>query len=190
MKVGIFGGTFNPIHLGHLVLAESAREALSLERVVFIPNGQPPHKSSAGLLPGSVRLKLVQLAIRNHPAFVASDIELQRGGSSYTVDTMRRLSEQLPRARFFLLVGEDMLSVRWRAWSELKRLCTIAVAKRPRAAGRKERGVVHIPMPLLQIDSTDIRARVAAGRSIRYLVPEAVARYIHAHRLYHRGGSG
>ncbi|MBI4341940.1 MAG: nicotinate (nicotinamide) nucleotide adenylyltransferase [Candidatus Omnitrophica bacterium] len=189
MKVGVFGGTFNPIHLGHLVLAETARDALSLERVVFIPTRQPPHKPAAGLLAGSVRLTLVQLAIRHHPAFVASDIELQRDGPSYTVDTVQLLHNQVPDAKLFLLVGEDMLAVRWRAWSDLKRLCTIVVAHRPGAKPRRtERGVCRVAMPQLDIASADIRSRAAAGRSIRYLVPDAVARYIHQHHLYQKEG--
>ena len=190
MRLGVFGGTFNPVHLGHLLLAETAREALSLDRVVFIPNRQPPHKPSAGLLAGPVRLTLVRLAIRHHPAFVASDIELQREGPSYTIDTVKLLRRQAPDAALFLLVGEDMLAVRWRAWSELKRLCTVVVAHRPGARPRRgERGLRRLAMPQLDIASADIRSRAAAGRSIRYLVPDAVARYIQQHRLYQRGGA-
>ena len=190
MRVGLFGGTFNPIHLGHLLLAESARESLSLDRVLFIPNRQPPHKPSAGLLPGTIRLKLVQLAIRNHPAFAASDIELHRDGPSYTVETVKLLRRQAPGAQLFLIMGEDMLAVRWQAWSELKRLCTVVVAGRPGAKGRRaERGITRIPMPQVEISAAAIRARVAAGRSIRYLVPDVVARYIREHRLYHTGGA-
>ena len=186
MRLGIFGGTFNPIHLGHLLLAESARDALSLDRVVFIPNRQPPHKSPVGLLPGAVRLTLIQLAIRHHPAFVASDIELHRDGPSYTVETVKLLRKQAPGASLFLLVGEDMLAVRWHGWSELKRLCTIAVVKRPSSGRSKERGITRLEMPQVDISSAEIRARLAAGRSIRYLVPDPVARYIHQHRLYRR----
>ena len=223
MRLGIIGGTFNPIHWGHLVLAETARETLALDRVVFIPTRHPPHKRASNLLPGSVRFALVQLAIHDHPNFVASDIELQREGSSYSIDTVRILHQQLPQAKLFLLMGADMLSVRWIAWDELKRLCTVVVAHRPldsspgfsrpsaRASGflaegsrakaregalpgsrpvRREVGLKWLAMPQVEISSTDIRLRLRAGRSIRYLVPPAVERYIREHRLYGKGQQG
>jgi nicotinate-nucleotide adenylyltransferase len=204
MRIGVFGGTFNPIHLGHLLLAETARDTLALDRVVFIPAYQPPHKTARGMLPGEVRLELLQRAIKDHPAFVASDIELQRRGTSYSIDTVRSLRAQLPQAKLFLLVGEDMLSVRWLAWEDLKRLCTIVVAHRPGAsAGRREAslpaprhalppsarqaGLTWLGMPQVEIASSDIRSRLKAGRSIRYLVPPSVERYIRQHGLYRDG---
>lgn len=190
MKLGIFGGTFNPVHTGHLLLAESARETLALDRVLFVPTRQPPHKRAAGLLPGPVRLELIQLAIRDHPAFVASDIELQREGPSYSIDTVNILHRQLPQAKLFLLIGQDMLGVRWLAWEELAGRCTIVVAHRSGGhASKRERGVKWLAMPQVDISSSDIRARLAAGRSIRYLVPPAVERYIYQHQLYQRGGA-
>ena len=190
MRVGLFGGTFNPIHVGHLVLAETARERLVLDRVLFIPTQQPPHKRVRGLLPGAARLQLIELAIRDHPAFAASDIELTRPGPSYSIETVRLLRQRLPAAKLFLLIGEDMLAVRWVAWDELKRLCTIVAARRPGVLRpTSARGVTWLPMPQLEIASSDIRKRLAAGRSIRYLVPAAVERAIHRHRLYRRGGT-
>ena len=175
MRLGIFGGTFNPIHYGHLLLAETAREQLALDRVVFVPTGQPPHKRMANLLPGPVRLELIQQAIRDNPAFVASDIELQRSGASYTIDTVKVLRQQLSQAKLFLLIGEDMLAVPWLAWDELKRLCTITVVHRPGAkAPKRARDLKWLPMPQVEISSSDIRLRVRAGRSMRYLVPAAV----------------
>jgi len=195
-RIGIFGGTFNPIHLGHLLLAETARESLALDRVLFIPAHQPPHKRVRGLLPGPVRLKLIELATRDHPAFVASDIELARPGPSYSIETVRLLRQRLPDAKLFLLVGEDMLAARWLAWDELRRLCTIVAARRrgapPQASARPAvggaRGVTWLAMPQVDIASTDIRRRLAAGRSIRYLVPPAVERHILQHRLYRARG--
>ena len=179
MRIGIFGGTFNPIHWGHLLLAETAREQLRLDRVLFIPTSQPPHKRAADLLPGALRVKLIQLAIRDHPAFTASDIELQRGGVSYSIETVRVLRRRLPSAKLFLLVGQDMLSVRWVGWEQLTRLCTVVVAKRSgAAAGRRIRGAVSLAMPQVDISSSDIRRRLKAGASIRYLVHPAVARYL------------
>lgn len=186
MRLGILGGTFNPIHLGHLLLAETARETLRLDRVLFVPTHQPPHKTSSDLLPGRVRLTLIRLAIREHPAFAVSDIELQRGGPSYTIETVRLLRAQLPDAQLVLLMGEDMLAVPWRAWAELKRLCRIAAARRPGRKGRRERGIEWLTMPQMDIASSTIRSRIRAGRSIRYLVPGPVERYIRQHQLYRR----
>jgi len=206
MRVGLFGGSFNPIHYGHLRLAETARESLRLDRVLFIPAGQPPHKGAAGLLEGRERLKLVEMTIRDHPAFIASDIELERPGVSYTVETVGALKRRLPDAKLFLLVGEDMLTIAWRGWKELKALCTVAVARRARpaargassaarivpprsaAAARRQPGLMWLDMPPLDISSSDIRRRLAQGRSIRYLVPPAVERYIRDRRLYQKAG--
>ena len=185
IRLGIFGGTFNPIHWGHLVLAETARDLLGLDRVAFIPSNLPPHKSAKGLVPGRVRMELLQLAIRDHPAFVVSDIELQRREVSYSLDTVTALHRQLPAAKLFLLIGQDMLTVRWKGWDELKRLCTVVVAHRPGTArSRREAGLKRLAMPQLDISSSDIRARIKAGRSIRYLVPIPVERHIREHGLY------
>ena len=196
MNLGIFGGTFNPIHWGHLVLAETAREQLSLDRLLFIPTFRPPHKPAEALLPGRARLVLITLAIRGNPAFAASDLELRRRGVSYSIETVRTLRAQYPRAALFLVIGADMAAVRWRAWDELTRLCTIVVAGRPQVAAlARARGFTPTPkslvwgftrlsMPLLEVSSSEIRHRLRAGRSIRYLVPPAVERYIRQHRLY------
>lgn len=185
MRIGIFGGTFNPIHFGHLLLAESARERYALDRVVFIPTHQPPHKHTRDLLPGSVRFKLIELAIRDHPSFVVSDVELERQGLSYSIDTVRILKDQLPQAKLFLLIGEDMLAVRWVQWNEIKKLCNVVVAHR---AGlkrtRRDRSLQWLAMPQVEISSSDIRSRIKNGRSIRYLLPSTVEHYICANRLY------
>jgi nicotinate-nucleotide adenylyltransferase len=193
MRLGLFGGTFNPIHLGHVVLAESAREQCRLDRVVFMPTATPPHKTSRGLLDGKARLALVRLALRGHAAFRASDFELRQGGVSYTINTVRHMASRYPGATLFLIVGSDLLGVRWAAADELRRLCTMVVAERagsarPRggsiaAAGRTRR----IVMPSIEISSSMIRERIRRGRSIRYLVPETVAREMARHGWYRRG---
>ena len=191
MKLGIFGGAFNPIHLGHLLLAETAREALALDRVLFIPTRQPPHKSDRELLPGGERLRLIRLAIRDQTAFAASDIELQRGGPSYTIDTVTAIRRQLPEAKLFLLIGQDMLAVRWAAWTKLKRLCAVVAARRHGSPKpRQQAGLQWLQMPLMDIASSDIRRRLREGRSIRYLVPGAVERYLKAHHCYQRLRAG
>ena len=170
-----------------MLLAETARDVLALDRVLFIPARQPPHKSAKGLLPGPVRYEMVQLAIRDHPAFVASDIELQRKDVSYSLETVQILSKQLPTAKLFLVIGEDMLSVKWKGWDELKALCTVVVAHRPGSVkARREAGLKWLPMPQVEVASSDIRARLKAGRSIRYLVPAAVERHIRQHTLYQK----
>ena len=185
VRIGILGGTFNPIHLGHLVLAETAREILTLDRVLFMPTRQPPHKRVRDLLPGPTRMEMIQLAIRDQPAFVASDIELQRKGPSYSIDTVSILRRELPQAKLFLLVGEDLLTVRWLAWDQLKKLCTIVAVRRPGAkSARSRRGVKWLPMPQVEIASSEIRKRLKVGRSIRYLVPRPVERYLLQHRLF------
>jgi cytidyltransferase-like protein len=154
MNVGIFGGTFNPIHLGHLALAETAREALQLDRVVFIPTHQPPHKPAANLASGEARLRMVRLAIRDHPAFAASDIELRRPGPSYSIDTVTALKRSLPQAQspkspqplaHGPLPPEDRDQVR-RARGRVRRTADAAVRRRRRACGRRGRRRPSLPM--------------------------------------------
>ncbi len=188
MRLGIFGGTFNPIHLGHLILAETARETLALDRVLFVPAARPPHKPAPDLLGGAARMRLLRLATRGHPAFQASDVELRRAGVSYTVDTLRLLRRRFPRSTLFLLVGQDVLAVPWRSWKEIVALSTIVAARRPGAPTPRRPGpVIWLDMPPVAITSSEIRRRIRRGRSIRYLVPEAVARHITRHRLYRAG---
>ena len=185
MKLGILGGTFNPIHLGHLILAEQAREQFGLDEVWLIPTATPPHKSSKDLLPGTQRLALVRLAIRGHPFFRASDVELKLGGVSYTLRTVRLIRARYPAAKLFLIVGSDMLQVHWYGLSELSRLCTFVVAGRPGAATtRRLPRMQRLVMPLVAISSSMIRARIRRGQSVRYLVPDAVAREIVRRRLF------
>ncbi|MBI3319495.1 MAG: nicotinate (nicotinamide) nucleotide adenylyltransferase [Candidatus Omnitrophica bacterium] len=190
MRLGILGGTFNPIHLGHLVLAESAREQCALDEVWFIPTATPPHKSSRDLLDGRRRLELIRVAVRGHPSFRASDLELRLGGISYTLRTVRAIRQDHPKAKLFCIVGSDMLTVPWYGLEELCRLCTFVAAKRPMTAtARRFPAMRWLSMPYLDISSSMIRARLQRGQSIRYLVPDAVARSISRHRLYQRASS-
>lgn len=205
-SLGIMGGSFDPIHLGHLVIAERAVEALRLDRVLFIPCAVPPHKDAAGLTPGRHRLAMVRLAVRGNPRFRASDMELRRGGVSYTVETLERLrAVHGPRARLWFIIGADSLweLSTWREYRRLLGLCTVVTAGRPgsdtqtwRGAGAFSRAEAaalkahFFDAPLIDISSTEIRRRRRAGLSIRYLVPEAVERYIAAHGLYRRAIRG
>ena len=202
MRLGIFGGTFDPIHLGHLILAEHCREACRLDRVLFIPAGQPPHKSDRQITPGRARLEMVELAIAGNATFAASSIELERVGPSYSADTLAALASEHPDAELFFLIGSDSLAdlPQWYQPARIAERAVIVVATRPgvekldlaplrgilgtTATERIERHVVQIP--LVQIASSAIRSRVSAGQSIRYLVPRAVECYIETHGLYRR----
>ena len=185
MRIGLLGGTFNPIHLGHLILAEAACEQARLDEVWFMPTAQPPHKSARDLPDGTTRLAMVRLAVRGAADFRASDVELRLGGISYTLRTLRVLHQRDPKTQWFFIIGSDMLAVPWRGLPEIAARCTFLVANR-RAGGSRRRfpRMRRIALPEIDISSSMVRERVRQGRSIRYLVPEAVAAYIRRHRLY------
>ncbi len=199
-SLGILGGTFDPVHNGHLAIAEEARETLGLERVVLIPAASPPHKRGRPITAAEHRLAMLELATAGNPTFGVSRIELDRGGVSYTVDTLEAL-RQAGRAAgvqdvWFILSSEALAGFpEWRDPDRILELCRLAVVPRggndrpdlagvmDRFSGRADR-FVFLSGPLLPISGSVVRRRVAAGRSIRYLVPDAVASYIADHRLY------
>ena len=196
-RLGILGGTFDPIHMGHLITAEIVRVSAALDEIIFIPAARPPHKENKGEAPAEDRLLMVQCAVEGNPAFSVSDIELRREGPSYTVDTIAALSEQLGDAELFFITGADAMNdlYRWHDPVRLLHSCTFIVAARQgveldesRLAEQfspEQRSRIRIvPTPHLEISSTVIRARVRAGRSIRYLVPRAVELYIEERGLY------
>jgi nicotinate-nucleotide adenylyltransferase len=187
-RIGLFGGTFDPPHVGHLVLAECARDRLRLDEVRFIPAGQPPHKRGARITPARHRVAMARLAVRGHPAFRVSTLEARRGGPSFTIETLREVAAAAPRDRLYLLMGADSLDEfgAWREPEAILRLATLAVAGRPGAHGRRRsaRRVAWLDNAEIAVSSSLVRARVRAHRSIRYLVPDAVAAYIARHRLY------
>lgn len=191
MNIGLYGGSFNPPHLGHLIVAETLREQFRLDQIWWIPARQPPHKAEATLVSPQHRLAMTRRATHDHPAFAVSDVEVQRAGASYTVDTVRALQTAHPDETFSLLLGSDSLRhfSAWRDPEEIVARVSLIVYPRPGAAevdvesslaGR----VRFAEAPLLAISGTAIRARLRAGRSIRYLVPEAVRVYIEQHGLY------
>lgn len=198
MRLGVLGGTFDPPHLGHLIIAEEARVALNLDRVTFIPAGDPYQKTAEHeVSPSSHRLAMVRMAIAGNPAFERSTMETEHNGPSYTVDTLTRLHSRLGNGDgLWMIIGTDALAglPQWKEPSRLLGLCRLAVAPRARDVsdldqlesrlpGLKAR-VDRLEMGRVDINSSEIRRRVAAGKSIRYLVPEVVEEYIIANRLY------
>jgi nicotinate-nucleotide adenylyltransferase len=195
-RVGILGGTFNPPHLGHLVCAQEARVQLELDEVLLMPVSAPPHKPLEDDPGPEVRLELCRLAAEADEWLEASDLEVARAGASYTVDTLAELHERRPGDELTWIAGGDMAASlpSWREPERVLALARFAVAEREgarraeiervvEALGRAE-SVAFLDMPLIGISSTAIRRRVAAGRPIRYLVPDAVAAYIADHGLY------
>ena len=186
MRLGLLGGSFNPVHHAHLVIAERAAEALRLDRVLFIPAAVSPLKRPGDLAPARHRWAMLRLALGGNPLFRACDLEIRRGGISYTVDTLRELKRRTG-ARLFLVVGADALNLfpLWKEAGEVRRLATLVAAARPGHRPRLRMPKRHIvDVPLLEISGTLIRDRVRKGRSIRYLVPDAVERYIRRKGLY------
>jgi nicotinate-nucleotide adenylyltransferase len=196
--VGVFGGTFDPIHYAHLAVAEEAAEALGLDRVLFVPAGQPPHKPDQVVTPGVHRLAMVELAIAGNDRFAVDRLELDRDGPSYTVDTLETLSASPGPTRDLMLILSAEAFLGLASWREPRRvleLARIAVAPRdgyPTAGAAfmaehfpdlSER-VVFLDGPRMRLSASELRSRAAAGRTLRYLVPDAVAAYIDDHALY------
>ena len=188
MRIGIFGGTFDPPHIGHLIAAQDALETLTLDRVLFVPARLPPHKQNDHVTDAAVRLQMIRAATASNPSFEVSDIELSRGGPSFTVDTLRELRKQRPDDEFFLLLGVDQVTefATWREPDEVLALARVAMLARGGIEEAAAGDIVHQTVPVTRVDvsSTVVRQRVGAGQSIRYLVPEAVERIIAAERLY------
>jgi nicotinate-nucleotide adenylyltransferase len=190
-RVGIFGGTFDPFHMGHLVVAQDVAEVLELDRMIFVPAGVPPHKQVGEVSPAPLRWAMVRAGIGDDPRFGASDLELRRPGPSYTVDTLRQLREERVGRELFFLMGSDQLAEfhRWREPEEVGRLATLVVMARegddPTVSNARVE-VVPMVVPVTRIDlsATRVRNRVREGRSIRYLVPDPVRRIILDERLY------
>ena len=203
MRLGIFGGSFDPVHYGHLLLAECCREQLALDEVWFLPAEVAPHKRNAQRSAARHRVEMLRLAIGGHAPFRVSTLEIERGGISYTVDTLAQVRRQQPEAELFLLMGADSLEdlPTWREPATICRLSIPVAVRRRNArppdfhrlaewvdAERRERiAASQVDMPLIELSSREIRAAVAAGRSIRFRTPRAVERYIEQHGLYRAG---
>jgi nicotinate-nucleotide adenylyltransferase len=200
MRIGLLGGSFDPVHYGHLLLAECCREQCGLDEVWFLPAATPPHKQDRSLTLAAERIEMLELAIGGQSTFRVCRAEVDRGGVSYTVDTLAKLADEDASRQLFFLVGADSLDdlPHWREPARICELATIVVVGRPGAptpnyaalaplvsAGRLDEIRRHqVEMPPMGLSSSDIRQRVAAGHSIRYRTPRAVEAYIQAHNLY------
>ncbi len=200
MRLGLYGGSFDPVHYGHLLLAECCREQCRLDAVWFVPAAVPPHKQNRTLSPSGERIEMLQLAIGGHEAFSVYKGEIERGGVSYTVDTLERLHHEQPQSELFLLMGADSLAD-LPTWRFPERICELAIPVVVRRADSPEPDdsvlsklmsperlaiaqECRVQMPIIDLSATDLRHRVAARQSIRYRTPRAVEKYIETHGLY------
>ncbi len=200
MRIGIFGGSFDPIHLGHLILAEQCREQASLDQVWFIPCSLGPHKIKGAHGTDRQRIEMIELALAGHEPFMASKIEIERGGVSYTVDTLTEIRQSNPDDELFLLMGDDSLES-FDTWREPEQICQLAtplVVNRPGSGNVDLSGLKKyvdetrfqtfqsavIASPSIQISSSKIREKAAQGKSIRYLTPRPVEKYIETQKLF------
>ncbi|MBI3586927.1 MAG: nicotinate-nucleotide adenylyltransferase [Ignavibacteriales bacterium] len=191
MRIGIFGGSFDPPHIGHLVIAELACEQLGLDKVIFVPAYLPPHKMGGHRSSPHHRLQMTKIAVKGNPQFVVSDIEIQREGISYTVDTLQYFKKKYPKAKLFLLIGGDnyVQFVTWKSPDVIAKLASLVVYPRP---GYDSTVLPHsyfgkeylLQGNKLDLSSTEIRKRVFAGKTSRYVVLEKVEQYIVKKRLY------
>jgi len=198
-KVGILGGTFNPIHYGHLIIAESVRENFCLDKVLFIPSGRPPHKHGREVIAAEHRFEMVRLAVESNPYFEASGVEIGKEGYTYTINTMKLLREQYGKdTNLYFIIGADNIPEleTWKDFKDIFKLCEFIAVLRPgHARNSFEKEISYLRMnykfrvhlieaPLIDISSSDIRNRLSTGKSIKYLVPEKVEEYIRTKGLY------
>jgi nicotinate-nucleotide adenylyltransferase len=183
MKIAIYGGTFDPIHHGHLILARQALEELNLDLVAFVPAAESPFKTNDRSAPATDRLAMVRLAIGKEPGFMADSREIDRGGTSFSIDTVLAIRKEYPGAELYFLLGEDNADLlpEWHRFQELEKLVRFVVLSRTDKPPANQYPVIRRKF---EMSATEIRNRVANGRPITYLVPEAVLRYIELHNLY------
>ena len=186
MRLGIFGGSFDPPHVGHLLVTADAVDALGLDRVIFVPAAVQPLKAGQAAAAAEQRLAMVRLLVGDDPRFAVDSIEIERDGLSYTVDTLAAFAGRHPHAERFFLIGTDVLASfdRWREPERVLQLATVAVMRREGDAGRIPDGAIRVETRRVDLSSTEIRDRVRSGRTIRGFVPEAVEAYIASQRLY------
>jgi len=187
MKIGILGGTFNPIHIGHLILAEETREKIGLEKIIFIPAYLPPHKDNSDIAEARHRLAMVKLATSRNSNFFVSDLEIKRDGRSYTIDTIKELKVIYPQDDLYFIIGSDLLEYldEWKDLNEILKLVKFIVATRPGYPLEKiPSHIATIPIRAVDISGFEIRKAIRENKSFRYLVADAVYDYINKKRLY------
>ncbi len=187
MKIGIFGGTFNPLHIGHLILAEEAREKLGLEKIIFVPANLPPHKDNRDIAAGSHRLKMLKLSIKGNKYFGVSDIEIRRQGRSYTIDTIREFKQKYPADELYFIIGSDLLKYldEWKDLAEINKMVKFIAATRPGYPLEKIPVYIRtLGIRAVDISGFEVRRCIKEEKSFRYLVPEAVFNYINKEGLY------
>ncbi|MEH7109558.1 MULTISPECIES: nicotinate-nucleotide adenylyltransferase [Bacillaceae] len=185
-KIGILGGTFDPPHNGHLLIANEVLGSLHLDEIWFMPNQEPPHKKKSGFVSNEHRLKMLELATQTHPDFKIQSIELEREGPSYTFDTMSLLSTKYPDYQFFFIIGADMIEYlpKWYKVEDLVKLVQFVGVKRPAYNHHSDYPVLYVDVPAMDVSSSMIRERLENGKTVRYLLPDAVIQYIEEKQLY------
>jgi len=187
MKIGILGGTFNPIHIGHLILAEEVREKIQLDTIIFVPAYLPPHKDTADVAPAAERYAMVKLAIKQNKHLAVSDMEIKRDGRSYTIDTVKEFRRLYPEDELFFITGSDLLTYldEWKDLSEVIKIVKFIVATRPGYPLEKIPSYIKtVAIRAVDISAFEIRRCVKEGKSFRYLLPDAVYGYINKRKLY------
>lgn len=187
MKIGILGGTFNPIHIGHLILAQEAMEKIGLDKIIFVPAYFPPHKDNADIAGAASRLEMVKLAIKGNKYFIASDAEIKRDGRSYTIDTIKEFKKKYPNDELYFIIGSDLLKYldEWKDLREIISMVKFIAATRPGYSLSEIPSYIKtVAIRAVDISGFEIRERVREGKSFRYLVPEEVYKYIVKEGLY------
>jgi len=187
MKIGILGGTFNPIHIGHLILAEEAREKIGLDKIIFVPAYLPPHKDNSDIAKAADRFKMVKLATRGNKYFFASDSEIKRDGRSYTIDTIKEFKKLYPKDELFFIIGSDLLKYldEWKDIGEIIKIIKFIAVTRPGYPLEKiPPHIATVPIRAVDVSGFEIRQAIKNNKSFRYLVPEAVYKYINKRKLY------
>lgn len=187
MKIGILGGTFNPVHIGHLILAEEAREKLGLDKIIFVPTALPPHKDNAGIAPAADRLKMLKAAIKGNKFFAVSDIEIKRDGRSYTIDTLKELKNKFTRDELYFIIGSDLLKYlnEWKDLSEIIKMVKFIAATRPGYPLQQLPPYIQtLAIRAVDISGFEVRQCIKENKSSRYLVPDKVFDYINKRKLY------
>jgi len=187
MRIGILGGTFNPIHIGHLILAEEVREKLKLDKIIFVPAYLPPHKDNSDIASWRVRLAMVKLAIKGNRYFAVSDSEIKRDGRSYTIDTLKEFKKIYPQDELYFIIGSDLLKYldEWKDLDEIIQMVRFIAATRPGYPLEKiPSHISTIPIRAVDISGFEIRKAIKENKSFRYLVPDVVYKYIIKKKLY------